>query len=120
MDLCFETYVSHNTFLDGGVRLISVLPISRFGDLMELEILLLPLLILSNILVCLSQFESSVMLISSGTIRRSRRCSRDSCFCAIPEPTSHFRSCHNRQRINGQSKCCYRHCSGYVEPSNVE
>ena len=51
MDLCFETYVSYDS-LSYGESLMVVLPISRFGDLPELEILHLPLLILSNILVC--------------------------------------------------------------------
>ena len=52
MDLCFETYVSYYTLLDDATGLMTVLPISRSGDLPELEIPLLPLLILSNILVC--------------------------------------------------------------------
>jgi hypothetical protein len=46
VDLRFETHVSYNSLSDWGTGLMAVLPISRFGDLPELEILLLLLLIL--------------------------------------------------------------------------
>jgi hypothetical protein len=54
VDLRFETHVSYYTLLDGVTGLMTDLPISRFGDLPELEILLLPLLILSSTHVGLS------------------------------------------------------------------